>query len=134
MTAITFAQFLASDPELTDFARAMYRQIDGEALRIGTEIANQRATEAPNVCGPDSSAWLIETRRETDALLARDVRLAAYPSLCAAAQDRDGIGRCWVNWYAELLNRHVAQLEAGAVTDDDFHRSLEAVRKEMEKV
>jgi hypothetical protein len=105
-----FLQFVAADPELTPYARALFLRVNAEAERVGTRIiANTTSDELRR---RDGSPWLLSINATMAAALERDPsgRLAAVPALRAWAYIAD-IPQMWIGLYVALLEKHIDHLK-----------------------
>lgn len=100
----------------------IYRLLDAEAVRIGTEILSRSISVedySKRAAEYDAQGlyWLAGVNRELADALATDIRLAAMPSLYSWVRSgRSGsISSCHVNWYRTLLDAHIAMTRWGAV-------------------
>jgi hypothetical protein len=108
---MTFPQFVAADPELTPYARALFLRINAEAERVGARIIANTTSDGLRQRG--GSPWLLSINRTMAAALERDPsgRLAAVPALRAWAAMPGGAGNTWVNFYVALLEKHIDHLK-----------------------
>jgi hypothetical protein len=107
----TFPQFVATNPKLTPYARAIFLRINAEAERVGARIIVNTTSDDLRQRG--GSPWLLSINATMAAALERDPsgRLAAVPALRAWAAMPGGVGNTWVNWYVALLEKHIDHLK-----------------------
>jgi hypothetical protein len=107
---MTFSQFVAADPELTPYARALFLRVNAEAERVGARIIVNTTSDELRQRG--GSPWLLSINTTMAAALERDPsgRLAAVPALRAWSYMAD-IPQMWIGLYAALLEKHIDHLK-----------------------
>lgn len=100
---MTFIEHIEDIPGTPAYAIGMYKLIDRQAEKVGAELA-KRHPAVDELLSRPGALWLKESCKELASALERDPtgKLASIKSLRAWAEQPDGVGMTWVNWYATL--------------------------------